>query len=164
LCEDVVPNASHLVVALLAIVSVTLSVLGPKLLGNATNIIFAGILSKTLPSGVTQEQVIEQLRASGDTSQADLLSGVTLTPGLGFDFGLLGTVLLTVLASMLPRRSSTGFELRAERCGAVCCRPMSNRCPYRCAISTGCPAVSCSSVTNDIDNISQSLNNHSAKS
>jgi ATP-binding cassette subfamily B multidrug efflux pump len=31
--------------------SVTLSVLGPKILGNATNIIFEGIVGKQLPPG-----------------------------------------------------------------------------------------------------------------
>ncbi|MGH3409989.1 MAG: hypothetical protein ACRDRJ_46970, partial [Streptosporangiaceae bacterium] len=37
---------------LLAAVSVTLSVLGPKLLGDATNLIFSGVISSRLPVGV----------------------------------------------------------------------------------------------------------------
>ena len=65
-------------VVLLSVVSVTFAVLGPKLLGQATNIIFEGIISKSLPAGATQQQVIDQLRASGDDQRADLLSGMTL--------------------------------------------------------------------------------------
>src|SRR5882757_8334332 len=54
-------------VIMLAIASVGLSVLGPKILGRATDIIFAGAIGKALPKGLTKEQLIDQLRASGDT-------------------------------------------------------------------------------------------------
>src|SRR5690348_2275797 len=43
----------------LAIVSVTFSVLGPKILGHATNIVFDGVLGKRLPSGVTLQQAVD---------------------------------------------------------------------------------------------------------
>ena len=46
-------RAGVIIVIALSVVSVTLSVLGPKLLGEATNIIFSGIISKTLPTGIT---------------------------------------------------------------------------------------------------------------
>src|SRR4051812_14283499 len=74
-------RAGVVAVVLLSVVSVTFAVVGPKLLGEATNIIFSGIISKSLPAGVTQQQVIDGLRASGDDQRADLLSGMTLTPG-----------------------------------------------------------------------------------
>src|SRR5512141_1684389 len=45
-----------LVVALCAI-SVVLQVVGPKILGNATNIIFAGVIGQQLPANMTQSQV-----------------------------------------------------------------------------------------------------------
>src|SRR5690606_28515592 len=41
-------------VVVLGVLSVALAVAGPKLLGNATNIIFAGVVGSQLPAGVTQ--------------------------------------------------------------------------------------------------------------
>ena len=52
-------------VVILGVVSVALAVAGPKLLGNATNIIFAGVVGSQLPAGVTQQQAVEALRAQG---------------------------------------------------------------------------------------------------
>jgi len=42
------------VVAVLGIGSVAFSVIGPKIIGNATNIIFNGIVGKMLPAGLTK--------------------------------------------------------------------------------------------------------------
>ena len=41
-----------LVIVALGVTSVTLSVLGPKILGRATDIIFAGLVGKQLPAGI----------------------------------------------------------------------------------------------------------------
>src|SRR4051794_11372749 len=81
-------------VIVLAIFSVGLSVLGPKILGRATDIIFAGFIGKKFPSDMTKEQVIEQTRAAGNGRIADLLQGVDLVPGMGIDFDALRNVLL----------------------------------------------------------------------
>lgn len=78
------------VVLLLAGISVFLAVIGPKLLGDATNIIFDGVVGQQLPAGVTQEQAEAALRASGNDTQADMLSGMTVVPGQGVDFTALG--------------------------------------------------------------------------
>src|SRR4051812_29629930 len=86
------------VVIMLAVGSVTLSVLGPKILGRATDIIFAGAIGKQFPGGMTKEQVIEQTRASGNARLADLLGGIDLIPGVGIDFDALRNVLMMVLA------------------------------------------------------------------
>jgi ATP-binding cassette subfamily B multidrug efflux pump len=74
---------------------VFLSVLGPYLLGHATDVIFGGVIGRMpgYPAGATKEQVIEYLRASGENTQADLLSGVDFTPGQGIDFDRLAQVL-----------------------------------------------------------------------
>jgi ATP-binding cassette subfamily B protein len=80
----------------LAIVSVFFAVLGPKLLGNATNLIFEGVVGRQLPAGSTQAQAEEFLRASGHGQQADMLSGMTVTPGQGIDFSELGRLLAIV--------------------------------------------------------------------
>ncbi|CAN5293052.1 ABC transporter ATP-binding protein [soil metagenome] len=152
------------VVTLLAVASVTLSVLGPKMLGNATNIIFAGILSRQMPAGMTKEQAIASLRASGNSSQADLLSGVTLTPGSGIDFNqlaiVLGIVLLIYVASSVLGWAQsyllngvvqrTVYRLRADVEDKVNRLPLGyfDRMPRGELLSR---------VTNDIDNVSQSL-------
>ena len=41
-------------VLVLGVVSVVFAVIGPKLLGNATNILFDGVLGKQIPAGVTK--------------------------------------------------------------------------------------------------------------
>ena len=89
------------VVLTLAAVSVMLAVIGPKLLGDATNIIFDGVVSGMLPAGLTQAQAEEALRATGRGQQADLLSGMEVTPGEGVDFDALATVIAIVAAVYL---------------------------------------------------------------
>jgi ATP-binding cassette subfamily B protein len=91
-------------VLVLAVVSVGLSVLGPKILGRATDVIFAGFIGSRIPQGVTVDQAIAAARAQGESNFADMLasmranSDVTLAPGLGIDFAALGRVLLLVVA------------------------------------------------------------------
>ncbi|CAN5363569.1 ABC transporter ATP-binding protein [soil metagenome] len=151
-------------VVLLSVVSVTFAVLGPKLLGQATNIIFEGLISKSLPAGVTQQQVIDQLRASGDDQRADLLSGMTLTPGQGIDFSalqlVLGVVLLIyVLSSVFSWLQGfvlnaivqrTVYTLREDVEAKVNALPLS----YFDKMQRG---ELLSRVTNDVDNIGQSM-------
>lgn len=72
------------VVLALAVASVFFAVLGPKLLGNATNIVFAGVLGAELPPGVSQEEAVAQLRSAGDTQRADMLASMDLTDGVDF--------------------------------------------------------------------------------
>ncbi len=94
------PEALRIVVVLLlAVVSVAFAVIGPKILGEATNIIFEGVVSKQIPAGVTQEQAIAGLRAQGQTQLADMLSAMHLSPGDGVDFAALAQVLLVLAAS-----------------------------------------------------------------
>ena len=50
-------------VVLLTIAGVGFSVIGPKLLRNATNIIFEGVTGKQLPAGPTKDKVVAALRA-----------------------------------------------------------------------------------------------------
>jgi ATP-binding cassette subfamily B multidrug efflux pump len=78
---------------LLGVVSVAFMVSGPKILGNATNVLFNGVVSKQLPSGVTQAQAETMLRAKGQGQIADMISGMSLTPGVGVDLNQLGRVL-----------------------------------------------------------------------
>src|SRR5690606_9539078 len=61
------------VVVLLSVVSVVLAVIGPKLLGTATDVIFSGLLGRGLPEGTTTAEAAAQLRARGDDVLADIL-------------------------------------------------------------------------------------------
>ena len=152
------------VVVLLGVVSVVLSVLGPKILGQATNLIFEGFISKSLPAGASKAQVIAGLKAKGDTQQADLLSGMNLHPGVGIDFAALQLVLGIVL--LLYVFSSVFSWLQAYLLNGVTQRTVYrlrsdveakiHRLPLTYFDKTPRGEL-LSRVTNDIDNISQSL-------
>ena len=90
-----------LFVVLLAVVGVALTIAGPKLLGNATQRVFEGVVSRELPAGVTKEQAVAALRAQGEGRRADMLASMQLTPGHGVDFTALGRLLLLVVGVYL---------------------------------------------------------------
>lgn len=147
-----------------AVAGVALSVIGPRLLGEGTNLIFAGVVSREMPAGVSKEQVIAQLRASGEGQRADMLSAMDLVPGQGIDFAALGNVLtwalvLYVLSSAFMWVQAyvlngvvqrTVFGLRGEIEAKI------HRLPLRYFDSIQRGEL-LSRVTNDVDNISQSL-------
>jgi len=136
-------------VVVLAVASVILTAVGPKILGHATDIIFEGFFSKQIPAGVTQQQVVDQLRAQGQNQQADLISGMTLVPGQGIDFTALAQILLFVMAlylvgALLQWWSGwilAGVVARTiNTCGPTS-RPSSTGCRFR--TSTDSRAASC---------------------
>jgi ATP-binding cassette subfamily B multidrug efflux pump len=151
-------------VIVLAIISVALTVVGPKILGNATNTIFEGATSRSLPPGATQDQVIAGLRAQGQNQLADMLSTMHLTPGQGIDFGTLGGLVVLLIGLyivssifawmqgyiMAGVTQRTVYRLRADVDAKL------GRLPLR--YFDGHPRGDLlSRVTNDIDNIGQSL-------
>jgi ATP-binding cassette, subfamily B, multidrug efflux pump len=153
-------------IIVLAIFSVGFSVAGPKILGNATNLLFQGVLSQkymTQP-GVTQAQVEAQLRASGDTQIASMLSNMTLTAGKGVDFHALAVMLLILagvyllsaifswMQQFLTVNMSQGivYKLRSQVDVKLSRLPLS--------YYDGHPRGDIlSRVTNDIDNIANTL-------
>jgi ATP-binding cassette subfamily B protein len=151
-------------VILLTVASVSFSVVGPKILGNATNLIFEGIIGKQLPAGLTQDQVIALARARGDDGFANLLSGMNVVPGQGIDFTQLAQVLLFVLglyvlASLTMWAQAfvlngvvqrTAFRLRRDVEEKLHRLPLS----YFDTVPRG---ELLSRVTNDIDNIQQTM-------
>ncbi|MFF0061651.1 ABC transporter ATP-binding protein [Streptomyces sp. NPDC005279] len=80
------------------VLSVALAVVGPKILGQATDLVFAGVVGRGMPAGTSKDRAIEGLRDKGDGGLADMLSGVGFTPGDGIDFDAVGSVLLVALA------------------------------------------------------------------
>jgi ATP-binding cassette subfamily B protein len=151
-------------VVLLGIVSVALSVTGPKILGNATNVIFEGVIGKMLPAGVTQEQAVAGLRADGQGKLADMLSGMQVVPGQGVDFDRLHTLLLWVVAiyvvsalfSWVQGLITTGAVQRVVRSMRAEVEAKLGRLPLK--YFDGQPRGEVlSRVTNDIDNVAQTL-------
>jgi ATP-binding cassette subfamily B protein len=82
------------IVTVLASTSVALTVIGPRIIGNATNVIFNGVVGKRLPAGVSKAQAVAGLRAHGQGQLAQMVSGMNVTPGQGIDFVQLGQLLL----------------------------------------------------------------------
>ena len=88
---------SLVVVALAAVGTVVLAVAAPKVLGQATNVIFEGVVSTMLPAGTTKAQAVEALRARGMDDFATMLSAMDVAPGAGIDYTRLGRILTVVL-------------------------------------------------------------------
>ena len=159
------PEASRiLIVVLLAIASVTCAVIGPKLLGNATDLIFEGVVGKQLPAGETQQQVVDGLNAAGQTQQADMIANMTVTPGVGIDFAALATVLITVaviylfssLFSWMQSYLMAGVSQRTVYRMRRDVDAKLSRLPLRYYDDHPRGDI-LSRVTNDIDNIANSL-------
>ncbi|MEV6111513.1 ABC transporter ATP-binding protein [Streptomyces sp. NPDC052109] len=149
---------------LCVVVSVTLNVIGPKILGRATDLVFAGIIGRKMPAGATKEQVLDQMRAHGQGTVADMLKSTDFTPGKGIDFDAVGNVLLFALvtflvagllmavATRLVNRAvnRTMYRLRGEVQAKLSRLPLS----YFDKRQRG---EVLSRATNDIDNIGQTL-------
>jgi ATP-binding cassette, subfamily B, multidrug efflux pump len=148
----------------LGVTSVAFMVIGPKILGRATDLIFAGAIGKRLPPGLTEAQVIAMARASGNTNLADLLARMHVVPGQGIDFNALGGVLMLALGLYVASAffgwvqgyllndvvQRTVFGLRADVEDKLSRLPLQffDRQPRGELLSR---------VTNDIDNVSLSL-------
>jgi ATP-binding cassette, subfamily B, fatty acid transporter len=88
-------------VVLLGVGGIGIGVVGPRILGHATDLLFNGVIGRQLPAGITKEQAIASARARGDNAFADLLSGMNVRPGVGVDFGAVGRTLALALALYL---------------------------------------------------------------
>lgn len=95
-----------LVIAM-AIASVALSTVGPRVLGEATNVLFSGVISQMvterveaqLPPGVPLESVkiddvVAQLRTAGQDEYADMIEKMDVKLGAEVDFDAIGRILL----------------------------------------------------------------------
>jgi ATP-binding cassette, subfamily B, multidrug efflux pump len=155
----------------LAVLSVGLMSLGPRILGRATDLIFAGILGRQLsdsgkvPDGTSRQQVVRGLQQAGQDKQASMVASMKdFVVGRGVDFTAVAHVLELVLAvyvaaSMLAWLQGyllndvvqgTIFRMRSDVEDKVNALPLSyfDQQPRGELLSR---------VTNDIDNISQTL-------
>ena len=144
--------------------SVTISAFGPKILGRATNYIFYGYLGRKLPEGVTKAQAVASLNARGESRLAQMLNKSGVIPGRGLDFTAIERIVL--LAAALYLLSSLFMWMQAYLMAGV-----TQRTVYRLRrlaeekigrlplsyFDTQSRGDILSRVTNDIDNISNSL-------
>jgi len=152
------------VVVVLGSISVAFSVVGPKIAGNAMNVIFDGVVGRTLPAGVPKEQVIASLRASGRGQLADMLAATNAVPGVGIDFMALAqilalAVLVYALASLLAWAQAYIMAGVAQRTVYGLRREVEEklaRLPLR-YFDSHAHGDLLSRVTNDVDNIATTL-------
>lgn len=152
------------VVLFLSAASVFFSILGPKILGNATNVVFSGVVSRQIPAGVSQEQVVGGLRAQGKTNQAEMVAAMTLEPGSGVDFDELHRILglaiaVYILSALLGWGQGYLMAGVAQRIVYKMRREVDEklaRLPLKYYDSHPRGDI-LSRVTNDIDNIAQTL-------
>ncbi|WP_324013825.1 ABC transporter ATP-binding protein [Microbacterium sp. JZ37] len=156
-------------VSLLGAVGVVLAVIAPKVLGEATNIVFEGVLSLTLadqfPAGASQDEVVAALRAAGQNDLANVVAAMThFELGAGVDFDALRVVIVWALAiyvvsSLLQWIQGyvinvimvrTMFNLREQVERKINSLPLA----YFDRVQRG---ELISRVTNDIDNMTQTL-------
>ncbi|MFF4426718.1 ABC transporter ATP-binding protein [Streptomyces sp. NPDC001549] len=144
--------------------SVGCAVVGPKILGEATDLVFAGIVGREMPAGTTKQQALDGLRARGQDGMAGMLAGTDFTPGQGIDFGAVGVVaiwalvvftlagLLMLVATRLSNHVMNGtvYRMREELQAKLSRLPLS----YFDQQKRG---EVLSRATNDIDNIGQTL-------
>jgi ABC-type multidrug transport system fused ATPase/permease subunit len=156
-----VPTA---IVLLIGIVGIAIGVVGPLVLGHATDLLFSGVIGRQLPASITKEQAVEAARARGDGTFADLLSGMNVVPGHGVDFAAVGRTLLLALGLYLL--ASLMLWIQARLLNVIIQRTMValradveakvHRLPLSYFDSRQRGEV-LSRVTNDVDNIQTSL-------
>jgi len=165
LLKELHPERRTLVLVLsLITTSVIIGSFGPKILGRATNYIFYGFLGRRMPAGVTKAEAIAGLRAKGEGRLADMLNKSSVIPGQGIDFHAIALLLYLAIALyvvsslfmwiqgylMAGVTQRTVYRLRRlaeEKIGRL---PLSY-------FDTQSRGDLLSRVTNDIDNISNSL-------
>lgn len=151
-------------ILILSAASVALNVASPNILGKATNVIFAGVLGRNLPAGTSVDKIVAGLRAQGKDRLADMLAAAGVTPGQGIDFSQLAyycglvlafyvaSALLLYLAGRIVRRvvQDLGFRVRQQ-----CSQKIDDlTLAYLDRQERG---DLLSRVTNDVDNLTQSL-------
>ncbi|CAB4665467.1 MAG: ATP-binding cassette domain-containing protein [Actinobacteria bacterium] len=144
--------------------SVVIGSFGPKILGRATNYVFYGFLGRRMPAGISKVDAVAGLRAKGENRLADMLEKSSVIPGQGIDFASVSKILLLAIA--LYAFSSLFMWLQGYLMAGVTQRSVLRlrrlaeekigRLPLS-YFDTQSRGDLLSRVTNDIDNISNSL-------
>ena len=171
LVQLLAPERSRLFMMLAFILlGVTLSVIGPRILGNATNVLFEGFVGRMLaqmgvPAGTPGAQVVEHLRAQGQDQMANMLSAMpNVVSGESINFTRLGEILLLVIgiyiASFLLNWIGNRIMTTAVQNTMLRLRQQVEYKLHRVPLSyidSQERGEILSRVTNDIDNVAQSM-------
>ena len=156
-------------VSILGALGVVLAVIAPRVLGDATNIIFEGVVSSALgpqfPVGTPQADVVAALQSAGQTDLANMVSAMPeFSVGTGVDFDRLRMVTMAALAIYIASAFLTwiqGFVINIIMVRTMwrlreSVEAKINRLPlsYFDRVQRG---ELISRVTNDIDNITQTM-------
>ncbi|OBF27408.1 ABC transporter ATP-binding protein [Mycobacterium sp. ACS4331] len=151
-------------VIVLSVLGIGIGVIGPRILGHATDLLFNGVIGRELPAGLTREQAVEAARARGEQTFADLLSGMNVTPGQGVDFGAVARTLLLALVLYLVAALLVWIQARllnvAVQRTMVTLRADVEHKIHRLPLShfdSRQRGELLSRVTNDVDNVQTSL-------
>ena len=145
-------------------VAVVLNVVAPKILGQAMDVIFGGVVGKQLPAGVSKDQFVDGLRAQGENNFADMIAKMELVPGIGIDFQKLSFLISVVLVMYFVANIFTWLQgyvlnvlvMRVVRKLRDDTEKKLNRLPLN-YFDTRQRGDTLSRVTNDVDNIQQAL-------
>lgn len=154
---------------LLAVIAVVLNVLAPKALARATDIIFAGVLSSRLatiglPPGTRGSELVRLLVEAGEDGYAAMVPAYGVVVGQGMDTPALLVVLAQVLAlygvsalfMWLQGYVLVGVVQRVGRRMRSDVEDRLSRVPLS-YIDQGSRGDMLSRLTNDVDNVTQTL-------
>ncbi len=162
----VLSGERNILIGVIALIttSVTIGAFGPKILGRETNYIFYGYLGRMLPAGISKQTAIEGLNRNGEHRLAQMLQNSGVIPGRGVDFSAISRIITLALvlylisslfswvqgylmAGVTNRTLYTLRRTAEEKIGRL---PLSY-------FDTQSRGDLLSRVTNDIDNIGNSL-------
>ena len=157
-------SAGIALVLAMVTVAVVLNVIAPKILGQAMDVIFGGVVGKQLPAGVSKDQFVDGLRAQGENNFADMIAKMELIPGVGIDFQKLSFLISIVLVMYFVANIFTWLQgyvlnvlvMRVVRKLRDDTEKKLNRLPLN-YFDTRQRGDTLSRVTNDVDNIQQAL-------
>lgn len=148
----------------LSLGGIALGVAGPRILGHATDLVFNGIIGRSLPAGITKAQAVEQARAAGRGTYAEMLSRMDLVPGAGVDFAAVARTLalamgLYLIAALMVWTQARLLNVILQRTMRALRRDVEDklhRLPLR-YFDTQRRGELLSRVTNDVDNTATSV-------
>ena len=158
-----------IVMVLSGMIAVAMIVIGPKVMGEATNVLFEGLLGSMLVKmgakpGTPKQAVVTYLQSRGQDKFARMIDSMNVQVGVGIDWGRFGTILMFVigiyLVSILVRLVQNFLMTRLVSDAVYTMRRQIedklDRLPLQYFDRTPRGEVM-SRTTNDIDNISGTL-------
>lgn len=148
----------------LSLGGIGIGVAGPRILGHATDLVFNGVIGRSLPAGLSKQQAVDAARAAGHTTYAEMLSRMNLVPGVGVDFAAVARTLilamgLYLIAALMIWTQARLLNVILQRTLLALRRDVEDkvhRLPLR-YLDTQRRGELLSRVTNDVDNTATSV-------